>query len=100
MAQTQPERSDEHLPGRGVTPQLSLVNTSRDGPQDAVWFTGCAWCNRIRVQGRWLDGPAALAAIGHRDPVLTHGICPTCFDEVNRTAAEERRRRNLDESWT
>lgn len=100
MAETQPKRSDEQLPGRGVTPQLSLVSTSPDASQDAVWFTGCAWCGRIQVHDRWLDAPAALELIGYRDPLLTHGICPGCFDQVTRAAAEERRRRNPDESWT
>jgi hypothetical protein len=92
VAQFQPKRSEEHLPGGGAKPQLSLVKTPSDATQDAVWFTGCAWCSRIRVDGRWLDEQAALELIGHH-PLLTHGICPTCFAEVNVRAAEERRLR-------
>ena len=93
MAQTQPERSDEHRPGSGPTPQLSLVSAPSDAAPTAAWFTECAWCRRIKVRGRWLDEPAALDVMG-AGPMITHGICPTCFSQVTLQAAAERRRRS------
>jgi hypothetical protein len=92
VAQTQAQHGDEHLPGGGAKPQLSLVSPP-DARPDAVWFTGCAWCERIRVRGRWLDETAAFGLIGDTPHALTHGICPDCFSEVTLRAADERRQR-------
>ena len=92
MAQVQPERSDEHLPGSGSRPQLSLASAPVEAAEGAVWFTACAWCGRLEVGGRWVDALTALEGSG-REPQLTHGICPTCFDEVSARADDERRRR-------
>jgi hypothetical protein len=45
----------------------------------------CAWCGRTKVRGRWVDAAHGLEVIGRLgklDTQITHGICPTCFDEV------------------
>jgi hypothetical protein len=95
MAQSQPERGDEHPSGRGSKPQLSLASAPPEATQDAVWFTACAWCRRINVRGHWRQAPAAVDVVGlqdgAREPLLTGGICPTCFQEVSGRAAEQRR---------
>jgi hypothetical protein len=51
----------------------------------------CAWCERVRVGGSWLEGERALALIEPaHESQLTHGICPGCFDRVMRHAARQR----------
>ena len=96
MAQSQPARGDEHPPGRGSKPQLSFASVPPKAPQDAVWFTACAWCRRINVRGQWCKAPAAVDVAGlqdgAREPLLTGGICPSCFQDVSDRAAQQRRR--------
>ena len=96
MALPQPEPS-EQLPKDGAAqPTLSLAGSSPLGPlPDAVWITMCAWCTRIRLSGRWVDGERALRLIElgtWNEPNLTHGICPSCFHAVTREADAVRRR--------
>lgn len=45
--------------------------------------SSCAWCGRLAVGGAWdVDGlGAVLPALAERG-MLTHGICPGCFAEV------------------
>ena len=47
-----------------------------------VMVTVCAWCGSRAVGERWsgrITRADVLAALD-RAGVLTHGICPTCFD--------------------
>jgi hypothetical protein len=39
----------------------------------------CAWCNRLRIRGRWIEAAPSSAVRGR---LLTHGICPSCFEEA------------------
>jgi hypothetical protein len=58
----------------------------------------CAWCGRLKLRGRWVAAPPVPDLIdvsGTRTRPVTHGICPTCFD--NATAKAERDRRERDE---
>lgn len=87
VGQSQPNRSDEQPPGRGSKPQLSLARTPLEAPPDAVWLTACAWCRRINVGELWIEAAASLDLASVPAPLLTHGICPTCFGEVMRQSA-------------
>ena len=51
----------------------------------------CAWCNRIKVGGRFV--PLDPAVVGADDVAerTTHGICPECFERVSARAAAARR---------
>ena len=51
----------------------------------------CAWCNRIKVGGRFV--PLDPAVVGAADVAerTTHGICPECFERVSARAAAARR---------
>ena len=95
MVQSQPEFGEQHSTSRGSKPPLSLASSSPQAPPDAVWFTVCAWCRRINVRGHWRKAPAAVDVAGlqegAREPLLTGGICPWCFEEVSGRAAEQRR---------
>ena len=98
MAFPQPERSELEPTGDRRAPESSLADAHPAGASPgAVWLTLCAWCDRTRVRGRWIDAAQALEVIdaaGTHQPRLTHGICPTCFDEVNAQAERERRARD------
>ena len=44
-------------------------------------LAACAWCGRVRLDGRWIVPPhAALAAIDARN-TLSHSICDECVEE-------------------
>ena len=73
--------------------------TSLDGQGDMflrVWaayeagdlIPACAWCERVRIDDRWLVPPrAALAAIDTRQ-VLSHSMCDECSRAGLRTYAQ------------
>jgi hypothetical protein len=86
----------EQLPHGGPPPppSSSRVGSSPAGrSQGAVWFTVCAWCERVRFGGSWMEAGRALALIEPaHEPQLTHGICPGCFDAVMRHASRDRDR--------
>jgi NMD protein affecting ribosome stability and mRNA decay len=89
VASPQPERS-EFAPTVGSrAPAQSLADAHAEASPGAVWLTVCAWCNSVRVQGRWIDAITALQLIGPSgsyEPQFTHGICPECFDEATPLA--------------
>lgn len=96
MAHPQPERSDND-PAAGLVPASSLADARLPGASpNAVWLTICAWCDRIKVRGRWISDRRALAMVdesGSHAPNLTHGICPNCFVDVTAHANREREAR-------
>ncbi len=53
----------------------------------------CSWCKRVEADGRWLEVEEALALLGamagDEPPRITHGICPSCYDETWRQAQGE-----------
>jgi hypothetical protein len=65
-----------------------LVESSQHARARTTLVAQCAWCGRVRVGGVWAqhdEVPAFLAALlGNR---RTHGICPTCFEQLQRDAA-------------
>lgn len=55
------------------------------GASDRRWVTSCAWCDRIRVRGIWLERDVALARLrqlAQSEPLLTHGICERCLEPL------------------
>jgi hypothetical protein len=100
VAQPQPEYSENDSTVGGIVPIPSLAGALPAGsPPGAVWLTMCAWCARMKVRDRWVDVPHDLELIdawGSREPRVTHGICPSCFDET--TAMSERNRPAPDEA--
>jgi hypothetical protein len=69
---------------------------SAESPPGAVWTTLCAWCGRRRVGARWLDAAHVHEPLAspNVEPLLTHGICPSCFDRAARAAERHRRMRD------
>lgn len=81
VAIRQPERSEPDPAADACLP----------GAPGVVWFTACAWCARILLRDRWIDGVRAFED-GDGAVMLTHGICPSCFDATVAKAEDERRR--------
>jgi hypothetical protein len=99
VAQTQPQPSENDPTVGGITPIASLAEAHHAGPPPgAVWLTMCAWCSRLKVRGRWVSAPTQtpylLDASGTHTPLITHGICPTCFDQANADGEQYRRARD------
>lgn len=92
MAFPQPE---QHPTAGGSPPRLTLLEGGHDvASPGAVWFTMCAWCERIRVRGRWIENERARKLIDRSsgpEQRLTHGICPSCFRQVSTQADRTRR---------
>jgi hypothetical protein len=96
VALPQPERNEQlpadsplSMPGSFADPLLA------GSPQGAVWLTVCAWCERMKVHGRWVEPERALELMTlprDREPSLTHGICPSCLSaEMSRSDVQRRR---------
>jgi hypothetical protein len=68
-------------------PAPSLLPVQLDDRGDAVaarrLIVVCAWCGRFRVGGSWV---AAVAAADLDRS--SHGICPACFEALERTACD------------
>jgi hypothetical protein len=97
VALPQPERSEHESTVGGIAPIPSLAAAHPAGaPPGAVWRTVCAWCGRAKVAGRWIDAPDAepVNASGTDERLLSHGICPSCFDQATATAEQYRRARD------
>lgn len=56
-------------------------------PHSDAQLTACGWCKRVNVQGRWCEVEDAVAELRLFDeavlPMVSHGICPRCFDEMS-----------------
>jgi hypothetical protein len=97
VAQPQPDYSEDDSIVGGIAPIPSLGGALPAGsPPGVVWLTMCAWCGRLKVRDRWVAAPPAPDLIdlsGTRKHPVTHGICPTCFDQTTAKADRQRARR-------
>ncbi len=52
----------------------------------------CAWCKKVFVNGAWVeveDAVVQLRLFHHEfQPLITHGICERCYEEMSKTLAE------------
>ena len=46
----------------------------------------CAWCRRIRIDGRWVVAEEYLRIMD--DLKTSHGICPECAREIRQSIGE------------
>jgi hypothetical protein len=94
VALPQPEPSETDPTVGGILPIPSLAGAHPAGaPPGAVWLTMCAWCGRLKVRDRWVavsQPPDVIDASGLRRTLISHGICPTCFDEAAAAADRQR----------
>jgi hypothetical protein len=51
----------------------------------------CGWCKSVDVEGRWCEVEDALLAMRlfeqDRVPAVTHGICPSCSEQMHQLLA-------------
>jgi hypothetical protein len=95
VALPQPDRN-EQLPTDGPpsAPASFAASLLAGSPPGAVWLTVCAWCERIKIHGRWVDAERALELMkvpADGGQSLTHGICPSCLAVEMRRSDRERR---------
>jgi hypothetical protein len=68
-------------------PAQALLETRRVPTEELL--RACAWCKRIDVGGMWAEVEEAVARLRlfERDrlPMVTHGICQACYEEMART---------------
>jgi hypothetical protein len=52
----------------------------------------CGWCNRVCVEGRWVEVEDAVARLGlfsrPHVPAATHGICDPCYRSMTRVVGQ------------
>ncbi|MEX0708657.1 MAG: PAS domain-containing protein [Woeseia sp.] len=68
---------------------LGLLDPSQPRTNDLI--TVCSWCEKVRVDGNWVDVEDAIEALGlfqqAQLPALTHGMCQACNDKMNEVIA-------------
>jgi hypothetical protein len=71
---------------RHAEPRHTVPLLDRDRLAAMDLLTLCSWCNRVKVDGEWLELEEAAARLGLFQvpvlPTLTHGICKACIDSV------------------
>lgn len=69
-------------------PRQAVSLLDRRFPRTGDLVTVCSWCEKVRVEGRWVDVEDAIAALGLFQqtelPALTHGMCQACNDTMNK----------------
>lgn len=62
-----------------------VISHAQDSP---IVLRICSWCERVLVHAEWQNATDALRALqislDTHDPLITHGICPSCAAEVER----------------
>ena len=75
-------------------PRAEVLLLDRRQPRNEQFLRVCSWCQRIRVGDAWLSAEEAVEKLDLMEeatmPVLTHGICETCHDEMMATIARLR----------
>ena len=71
------------LPGEGALVHDGDVKAHMLGMSESgVLIPMCAWCERIELEGEWVEPPrGALDAIDTRNSV-SHSICPACAERT------------------
>lgn len=88
--------SDGHVEFRTRTveeedrPYLALLDASLPRSSDLVKV--CGWCSRISVGRSWIEIEDALGHLRLLEeaapPMLSHGLCERCHDDMSATLAE------------
>ena len=67
-------------------PAVALLD--RRHPRGGDLLRMCGWCKLVDVEGHWCEVEDAVRAMRlfEQDllPAVTHGICPRCYERVNR----------------
>jgi hypothetical protein len=72
--------------GTDTPPKQSSVSRRAEETAAALRAAGsmlrrCAWCGAVKFEGRaWGREDESVVRYLDRQDLVTHGICPTCFD--------------------
>lgn len=73
-------RSLPRAPAAGISSRAAMIRM-------------CGWCNRVEVSGNWMEVEQAALELNLFDeptlPMITHGICRECLEEVSGTLESE-----------
>lgn len=68
-------------------PRQALSLLDRRFPRTGDLITVCSWCEKVRVDGRWVDVEDAIEELGLFQqallPALTHGMCQACSESMH-----------------
>jgi hypothetical protein len=72
-------------------PKVALLDAST--PRSTAELNMCAWCKRVQLSAdRWLDVEDAVETLALfetvRLPLLSHGVCPPCYERLMRQVGE------------
>jgi hypothetical protein len=62
---------------------------SRQASDGSPLLRVCSWCNRLEARGRWVEpelGITWLRPFEVETPEISHGVCPSCAQDVMREA--------------
>lgn len=62
-------------------------------PRASAMLVICGWCKRVQIDGGWAEVEDAVKQLGlmesSKPPLLTHGICERCAEEMLRSTLGE-----------
>jgi hypothetical protein len=61
------------------------VEAAGSAPRSAAITQLCSWCGRVQRDGEWVTLEADAVK-----PLVSHGVCPECFERVLRAERERR----------
>jgi hypothetical protein len=75
-------------------PRVSLLDV--DARRSAEILPACGWCMRVRLaDGSWVEIEEAVSALALFEsevlPQLSHGMCPSCYDAMDRALGADER---------
>jgi len=83
-------RTETLSSGPRALPPVSQGDGSVGAEQEEL-IRMCGWCNRVDVEGEWLEVEEALPRLPLLEypalPMLTHGICETCLVKMTEELA-------------
>lgn len=72
-----------------VQPRERVELMTASGESGPAAVTMCSWCKRVDAAGAWVEVEEAMEQIGAEDdrlPLVSHGICPRCLEEITALA--------------
>ncbi len=69
-------------------PRDGMPLLAADQPRDDRFLTMCGWCQRVHLDGRWVELEEAATSLRLFDraalPQVSHGICESCQQAMER----------------
>jgi hypothetical protein len=62
-----------------------LLRSASRARREGALMTVCAWCGSFAIGAEFFEPGDEPAFVAHGGPRVTHGICPSCLDDLKRT---------------